>query len=188
MTRRGRPRKYKWFELEDLRNEYSSDAQYLKWASSNNTALQTIAATGCPKCRSRKFELRNDEKFKIIRFYCAACRYETSYRVKMPKPGSFQVVPILADGVQIGEKIADSYHPLTRMERSDAIVLKVTQRVDSGRVSLGGEWYVNNKIGGVHDQKRYYANFEEVRLLCSWNKMRMEHERRLRELEEDGRI
>ena len=188
MTRRGRPRKYKWFELKDLRNEYSSDAQYLKWASSNNTALQTIAATGCPKCRSREFGLRKDEKFKIIRFYCGACRYETSYRVKMPKPGSFQVVPVLADGVQIGEEIVDSYHPLTRMERSDAIVLKVAQRVDSGRVSLGGEWYVNNEMGGVHDQKRYYASFEEVRILCSWNKMRMEHERRLRELEEDARI
>ena len=188
MMRRGRPRKYKWFSLGDLEDEYSSDAQYLKWASSNNMALQTIAATGCPKCHGWKFELRNDEKFKIIRFYCAACHYETSYRVKMPKPGSFHMVPILAEGVQIGEKIADSYHPLTRRERSDVVVLKVTQKVDRGRVSLGGEWYVNSEAGGVYDQKRYYATFEEIKILCNWNKMRMEHERRLRELEEDARI
>jgi len=188
MTRRGRPRKHKWFELGDLKDEFSSDAQYLKWASSNNTALQTIAATGCPKCRSNKFELRHDEKFKVIRFHCHACRHETSYRIKMPKPGSFNIVPILADGFQIGEKTVDYYHPLTDRERSDTLVLKVTQGVDSGRISLGGEWYVDNEVGGVHDQKRYYANFEEVKLLCSWNKIRLEHEKRLRELEEDSKI
>ncbi len=187
MTRRGRPRKHKWLELQDLKDAFSADAQYLKWASANNMALQTIAATGCPKCRSMRFELRHDEKFKVIRFHCLACRHETSYRIKMPKPGSFHIVPVLIDGVQIGEKIIDSYHPLTKRERSDATVLRVTQGVDSGRVSLGGEWYVDGEVGGVHDQKRYFASLEEVKILCSWNRMRMEHERRLREIEEESR-
>ena len=138
-------------------------------------ALQTIAAAGCPECRSRNFELRHDEKFKIIRFHCVECRHETSYRVKTPKPGSFEVVPILHDGIQVGEKIVDYYHPATRRQRSDALVLKVTQGVENGRVSLGGEWYVDGTVGGLHDQKRYYVNFGEVIVMCNWNRMQLEH-------------
>jgi hypothetical protein len=105
----------------------------------------------------------------------------------MPKPGSFHIVPVLTDGVQVGEKIVDSYHPLTRRERSDAVVLRVTQGVDSGRVSLGGEWYVDSELGGIYDQKRHFTSLEEVQVLCGWNRMRVEHERRLRELEKETR-
>ena len=186
MTQRGRPRKYTWLSLQDIENQLSADAQYLKWASANNTALQTIAATGCPKCQSTNIEFRHDEKYKIIRFHCAKCRHETSYRIKTPKPGSFQIVPILFDGVQIGEKIVDHYHPATKRQRSDALVLKVSSSVDSGRTSLGGEWFIDKVTSGLHDQKRYYTNFEEVMLVCSWNQMQAEHEKRLRKLEEEN--
>lgn len=184
MTRRGRPRKHKWFSFKDLENQFSPDAQYLKWASTNNIALQTIAATGCPKCRSDNFELRYDKKHKVVRFHCIGCRRETSYRVKMPKPGSFEVVPILHNGVQIGQKIVDYYHPATKRERSDALVLRVSRGVESGKIGLGGEWHVDGVVGGVHDQKRYYVSFEEARQMCDWYKMQAEHEKRLRELEQ----
>ncbi len=186
MTLRGRPRKYTWFSFRDLKREFSSDAQYLKWASANNIALQTVAATGCPRCSSDNFELRHDQKFKVIRFHCIKCRHETSYRIKMPKPGSFEIVPILYNGVQIGEKIIDSYHPLTRRQRSDAFMLRATRGVENGRISLGGEWHIDGITGNLQDQKRYHVNFEEIMQLCSWNRMQTEHKKRLQELEEDG--
>jgi hypothetical protein len=187
MTQRGRPRKHHWLELQDLEESFSQDAQYLKWASANNMALQTLAATGCPRCHSLKSELRHDPKFKIIRFHCLACHHETSYRIKMPKPGSFYIVPVLTNGIQVGEKIVDSYHVATRRERSDALVARITQGVDSGRASLGGEWYVDGKAGGAHDQKRYFTSMEDVRMLCNLNRMRVEHEKRLRELEREAK-
>jgi hypothetical protein len=186
MTQRGRPRKYKWFTLRDLEDEFSPEAQYLKWASSNNTALQAVASTGCPRCHSSHIELRRDENFKIIRLHCKECRHETSYRVKTPQPGSFEIIPALADGVQVGEKIVDHYHPLTKRERSDALVLKASVGVDSGKFSLGGEWYVDTVVGGVHDQKRYFTSFEEMKLLCNWHRAQVEHEKRLREIEKES--
>ncbi len=185
MTRRGRPRKHKWLYFKDLETDFSSDAEYLKWASANNVALQTVAATGCPRCHTDNFELRHDEKYRIIRFHCMECRHETSYRINVPKPGSFEIIPILVGGVKIGEKLVDSYHPATKRQRSDALVLKYSRAVENSRISLGGEWYITEAIGGVHDQKRYYVNFEEAMLTCNWNRMQAEHEKRLRELEED---
>ncbi len=185
MTQRGRPRKYKWLTLHDLENQLSADAQYLKWASANNTALQAVAATGCPKCQSTNVELRHDQKYKIIRLHCTKCSHETSYRIKYPKPGSFEIVPILFDGVQIGETIIDHYHPATKRQRSDALIFKANSNVESGRTSLGGEWHIDKMLGGLHEQKRYYVSFEEITLMCSWNRMQVEHEKRLRELEEE---
>lgn len=185
MTQRGRPRKHRWVSFKSLENEFSPEAQYLKWASANNTALQTVAATGCPQCRSSNFEFRHDKKYKIIRFHCFECSHETSYRIKMPKPGSFEIVPVFVNGIRLGEKTVDYYHPATKRQRSDAIVLRVSRNVESGRISLGGEWYVDGIIGGVYNPKRYYVSFEEVMLACSWNRMQAEHEKRLRELEED---
>ncbi len=188
MKQRGRPREHRWFSFKDLGDQFSPEAQYLKWASANNAALQAVAATGCPACHGENFELRHDKKYKVIRFHCIQCRHETSYRIKMPRPGSFEIVPILHNGFQVGEKIVDSYHPATKRQRYDALILRVSQSVESGRVSLGGEWYVNSAVGGVHDQKRYFVNFGEVIVLCSWNRMQMEHERRLRELEDDSAV
>lgn len=188
MTQRGRPRKHKWFSLQQLEDEFTPEAQYLKWASANNVALQTVASLGCPKCFTDNVEFRHDVKYKIIRFHCRDCRYETSYRVQVPKPGSFEVVPVLKNGIQVDEVIVDSYHPATLRQRSDAIVLKFNRGVDLGRVNLGGEWYVDERVGGVHSEKRYYANVEEVRLICSWNRRQAQLEKRLCELEKDVHV
>ena len=188
MKRRGRPRKYRWFGYKDLERNFSSEAQYLKWAGANNTGLQTIAATGCPNCHRSNFEFRHDSKYKIIRFHCLDCRHETSYRLKMPKPGSFEIVPIYNEGVLTEYRIVDTYHPSTARQRSDALVLRATHGIESGRISLGGNWHVDAVVGGLHDQKRYYASFEEVRSLCSWNRMQAEHEQRLRELQREAAV
>jgi hypothetical protein len=185
MTQRGRPRKHRWFSFKNLENEFSPEAQYLKWASANNTALQAVAATGCTKCRSMNIEFRYDKKYKIIRFHCFECGYETSYRIKVPKPGSFEIVPILTHGILVGEKVVDFYHPVTRRQRSDALVLKYSRSVENGKISLGGEWYVDGKVGGVYSQKRCYVSFDEAIILCSWNRMQTEHEKRLSELEKE---
>ncbi len=161
------------------------EAQYLKWASANNTGLQAISATGCPNCRDKDFEVRHDEKHKLVRFHCLKCSHETSYRLKMPKPGSFEIVPVFKNGVRVENKIVDRYHPVTSRQRNDALVLRFSRSVENGRIKLGGEWYVNATVGGLHNQKRFYVSFEEAMLICSWNKMQAEHEKRLRELDED---
>ncbi len=186
MGKRGRPRKHEWFSRKDLETTFSLHAQYLKWASANNVALQTLAARGCPECSDDSFELRHDRRHKIIRFHCFKCRYETSYRVKVPKPGSFEIVPVYENGFLVGEAIVDTYHPVTIRQRSDALVLNFCSGVESGRISLGGEWYVEHSTSGLRHQKRYYASFEEVMSICIWNRAQIEHERRLRNLEEDG--
>jgi len=186
MTQRGRPRKHRWLSFKDLEEEFSLDAQYLKWSSANNYALQTVAATGCPKCHNKDFELRHDRKFKIIRFHCFECRHETSYRIKTPKPSGLQIIPVFKNGVQVGVSIVDHYHPATRRQRNDTIVLKISRGIETSRKSLGGEWYVDEITGGAHNQKRFYANFKEIMLVCSWNRMQAEHEKRLRELEADN--
>ena len=185
MKSRGRPRKYRWFSLDELSSNFSLDAQYLKWASSNNLAIQSVAATGCPKCHRDNFELRLDKKYKIVRFHCIGCLHETSFRVKTPKPGTFEIEPIFENGIQISEKIVDRYHPLTQRQRSDIIVMKTLQGVESGRTNLGGEWYVNVMTGGLHGQKRRCLSFEEATRICNWNRMKIEHEQRLRELERE---
>lgn len=86
----------------------------------------------------------------------------------------------------MGEKIVDSYHPATKRQRNNALVLRFSRGVESGRISLGGEWYIDGVVGGLYNQKRYYANFGEVMLACSWNRTQAEHEKRLRELEAES--
>lgn len=82
--------------------------------------------------------------------------------------------------------IVDHYHPATRRQRNDAIVLKFSRGIETSRASLGGEWYVDEITGGAYNQKRFYANFKEIMLACSWNRMQAEHEKRLRKLEADN--
>jgi transposase-like protein len=188
MTRRGRPRKYTWFSSTALENSFSPEAQYLKWASANNIALQTIAASGCPRCNSDNVEFRHDKKYHIIRFHCIECRHETSYRIKVPKPGSYTIIPLFKHGVQVGEKIVDYYHPTTKHQRSDILVLRASRGIESGKISLGGEWCINMVAGGLHDQKRYYDSFEEALQICSRNRMQADHEKRLRDLEAEHGI
>ncbi len=187
MTQRGRPRKHKWLTLEQLTNKQTPHAQYLKWASTNNIFLQTIAAIGCPKCKSRNIELRHDKIHKIIRLHCIQCRHETSCRIKTPKPDSYQAIPLILNGVQLDQAIIDRYHSATKRQRIDAIVLKISRNIEKGRINLGGEWYVDNTAKGLHQQKRYFISFEEVKLVCDWNKMQAEHEKRLRQLENDAK-
>ncbi len=185
MTSRGRPRKYNWFSFKDLSCDYSKDAQYLKWASSNNWAIQSVVATGCPMCHTYDFEFRHDKKHKIIRFHCENCRHETSFRIKTPKPGTFKIKPVFKDGIQVNKKIVDSYHPLTERQRSDSIVTRIFQRVENGIISLGGEWCADMATGGSNDQKRYYSSFMEAIQICKQRNMQIEHEQRLSELERE---
>jgi hypothetical protein len=86
-------------------------------------------------------------------------------------------------GVQIGEKIVDRYHPATKRQRCDAIIVHRSRRVEQGRISLGGEWHTGLSSGSLGTQKRYYFSFEEAAFMCSWHRMQQEHEKRLRELE-----
>ncbi|MCW3981739.1 MAG: hypothetical protein NWE81_01285 [Candidatus Bathyarchaeota archaeon] len=146
-------------------------------------SLQEVAATGCPRCQSLKVEFRHDRKHKIVRFHCVACRHETSYEVRLPKPGSFEIVPVMFNGVQIGEKIVDHYHPATKRQRYDAIIVNRSRGVENGRISLGGEWYSSKFSGSLPSQKRFYFSFEEAALMCNWHRTQLEHEKRLRELE-----
>jgi len=39
VRKRGRPQKHEWIEFKDLDNNYSPEAQYLKWAGVNNSTL-----------------------------------------------------------------------------------------------------------------------------------------------------
>ena len=188
MVKRGRPRKYAWLTLRQLTNKYTPHAQYLKWASANNTLLQTISVVGCPKCQRKDIELRHDKKHRNIRIHCIRCGHETSYRIKTPKPSSYKIIPIIRNGIQLGQKIVDHYHPATNRQRSDAIIIRVSKNIEAGRTTLGGEWYINRTTTGLHDQKRYYVNFEEVGIICDWNKMQAEHEKRLRQLEKETEI
>lgn len=185
MASRGRPRKYKWFSFKNLSHDYSKDAQYLKWASANNWAIQSVVATGCSMCHTYDFELRHDKKHKIIRFHCKNCRHETSFRIKTPKPGTFKIRPVFKDGIQINEKIVDSYHPLTERQRSDSLVIRILHRVESGNISLGGEWFADMVTGGSNNQKRYYLSFDEAVQICKQRNMQIEHERRLNEIERE---
>lgn len=138
---------------------------------------------GCPRCQSLKVEFRHDQKLKIVRFHCVDCRHETSYEVKLPKPGSFETVPVILNGVQIGEKIVDHYHPATKRQRYDAIIVNRSRGIERGRTSLGGEWHTDQLVGSLASQKRFYFSFEEAALMCNWHQMQHEHEKRLRELE-----
>jgi hypothetical protein len=93
---------------------------------------------------------------------------------------------VYKDGVQINEEIVDVYHPATRRQRNDAIVVHVFQGVEKGRISLGGEWFVNMATGGHSNQKRYYSSFEEAIKICKQRNMQIEHEHRLGELERES--
>ncbi len=106
----------------------------------------------------------------------------------MPNPGSFEIVPVFVNGIRVGEKTVDYYHTATKRQRNDALMLRVSRGVESGRLSLGGELYIDGIIGGVYNPKRYYVSSEEVMLVCSWNRMQAEHEKRLRELEKDSKV
>jgi len=159
MRKRGRPQKYEWFEVANLDGNYSPEAQYLKWASVNNSALARPGSHGCPQCSSRNFRLRHDEKFQNIRFYCQDCGNETSFRIKKPPKHILRIIQIHNDqGILIGEKTADDYHEKTRREIVDLAVKAAEQKLD-----LGGEWFDGNS--GTHTQERYVTREEALELI-----------------------
>jgi hypothetical protein len=66
MRKRGRPRKHEWIELKDLDNNYSPEAQYLKWAGVNMRAR----------------EISEDFQLSISSLY----RHRTAHTVPPPTP------------------------------------------------------------------------------------------------------
>jgi len=156
VRKRGRPRKHEWIEFKDLDNNYSPEAQYLKWAGVNNSTLARLGSYGCPQCSSKNFKLRHDKKFKNIRFYCQECGHETSFRIKKPPKHNLRIIQIHNDkGILIGEKIADDYHEKTTREIVDSAVLLAEQKMD-----LGGEWF--DGVSGIHEQDRYLTREEAL--------------------------
>ena len=176
MRKRGRPQKHEWIEFKDLDNNYSPEAQYLKWVSVNNSALARPGYHGCPQCKSKTFKLRHDKKFKNIRFYCQECGHETSFRIKNPPKQNLRIIQIYNDkGVLIGERTADDYHEKTTREIADSAVLLAEQKLD-----LGGEWF--DGVVGIHERDRYLT-LEEALERIKGNRMKAMLEAMLKETE-----
>jgi hypothetical protein len=176
MRKRGRPQKHEWIEFKDLDNNYSPEAQYLKWASVNNSALARPGSYGCTQCKSKNFKLRHDKKFKNIRFYCQERGHETSFRIKKPPKHNLRIIQIHNDkGILIGKKTADDYHEKTKREIADSAVLLAEQKLD-----LGGEWF--DGVVGIHEQDRYLA-LEEALERIKRNYMKAMLEAMLKETE-----
>ncbi len=175
---RGRPRKFRWFRLEDLNSDSSAEAQYLKLASVNNPFLARLESTGCPECGSRNLRLRHDAKFDNVRSYCAECKYETSYHIKKPTKDQLRVIQIYSDkGILIAETTADDYHEKTLRESTDLSVAKAEQKPD-----LGGEWF--DGISGTSSQIRYVTREEALERIAR-RKMKKEMAIALDELENE---
>ncbi len=174
--KRGRPPKHEWIDFKGLDNNYSSEAQYLKWASVNNSALARPGSYGCPRCSRKNFRLRHDKKFKNIRFYCQECGHETSFRIKTPPKHNLRITQIYnAEGIQIGERIADDYHDKTAREIVDSAVLLAEQQMD-----LGGEWF--DDVAGIQEQDRY-VSLEEALERTRRNYLKTKLEASLKETE-----
>lgn len=175
---RGRPREFKWTEFNELDQNHSSEAQFLKLASINNPAMANLATSGCPQCNSRSFRLRHDRKIGNIRFYCPECRYETSFYIKTPPRSELQVIPIYdKQGMLIEEKIVDGFHEQTKREKADTIVLRTEQKPD-----LSGEWF--DGASGTSTQNRYLTREEAIERTTK-RRMKAQMEAMLREIEEE---
>lgn len=154
--KRGRPRRFHWIEFKDIGEDYSPEAQFLKFASVNNPFMARVASNGCPRCRSKSFRLRHDEKFGNIRFYCQECRYETSFHIKKPTRDQLRVMPVFDDrGLLVGEKVVDVFHEQTEREMVDAKVVRAEQRLN-----LSGEWF--DGVSGVETQNRCLSREEAI--------------------------
>jgi predicted RNA-binding Zn-ribbon protein involved in translation (DUF1610 family) len=156
LSKRGRPKKHAWTNVENLNADYSAEAQYLKWSSVNNSRLASSGHYGCPKCGKKNSRLRHDTKFKNIRFYCPECGYETSFQIRTPQKIDLRVKPTYnKEGTLINESNADDYHEKTKRETGDLAVLAAEQRVD-----LGGEWF--DGYSGIHRTNRYLTREEAL--------------------------
>ena len=176
VSKRGRRRKHRWIELQNIEHDSSQEALYLRWASVNNPALAQIAHDGCPQCRKKGFRLRHDEKFNNIRYYCPDCGFETSFHIIRPKQSLRSIEVYDARGILVGVKSVDDHHEKTRREDADARVAVSEQKLD-----LGGEWF--DGISGTNSQSRYLTR-EEVLKRIEDRKMKRLMEANLEELED----
>jgi ribosomal protein S27AE len=179
-TRRGRPRKFQWIESKDISENHSPEAQFLKFVSVNNPFMARVASSGCPRCRSRNFRLRHDEKFGNIRFYCQGCGYETSFHIKKPTRDQLSVIPVYDDqGLLIDEKVVDVFHEQTERETVDVKVSRAEQRLD-----LGGEWF--DGVSGAESQNRCLTREEAIERIRK-RQMRAQIATMLKEIEREER-
>lgn len=178
--KRGRPRKFQWTEFQDIGENRSPEAQFLKFASVNNPYMARVASRGCPQCNSKNFRLRHDEKFGNIRFYCQECGYETSFNIKKPTKNQLCVIPVYDNqGLLVDEKVVDIFHEQTERETVDAKVSMAEQRLD-----LGGEWF--DGVSGIESQNRCLTREEAIERIRR-RKMRAQIATMLKEIELEER-
>jgi len=175
--KRGRSRKHSWIEFQNIENDNSPEAQYLRWASVNNPALAECAHSGCPRCSQRSFRLRHDKKFDNIRFYCPDCGFETSFHIIHPKRSLRSIEVYDTRGILVGVKSVDDYHEKTSRENADSRVMIAEQKLD-----LGGEWF--DGVSGTHSQSRYLTR-EEILKRIENRRMRRLMEAALEETERE---
>jgi predicted nucleic acid-binding Zn-ribbon protein len=175
---RGRPRQFKWVEFKELDDNYSSEAQFLKLASVNNSLIASLAVSGCPQCAGKNFRLRHDKKHNNIRFYCPECKYETSFHIKKPPKSGLQVFSVYDKrGMLVGERLADTFHEPTKREKADAAVARAEQKLE-----LGGEWFDGSS--GINTQDRCLTREEALERIAR-RKMRAQIDAMLREIEDE---
>jgi ribosomal protein S27AE len=179
MRKRGRSRKHNWIEFQNIENDCSHEAQYLRWVSVNNPALAQRAQSGCPRCSQKKFRLRHDKKFNNVRFYCPECRFETSYHIIPPKKSLHTIEIHDTRGMLIGLKNVDDYHDKTSRENADTRVMLAERKLD-----LGGEWF--DGISGTNSQSRYLSR-EEILKRIEERKMKKLMKAALEEIENEER-
>jgi hypothetical protein len=162
--KRGRSRKHDWVEFQDLEEELSTEARYLRWAGVNNPALAQCAQSGCPRCRGKSFRLRHDKKFDNIRFYCPECSFETSFHIIRPEKSLRTIEIHDARGILVGVKNVDDHHDKTSREKCDSLVMYAERKLD-----LGGEWF--DGVSGTNSQSRYLTR-EEIQKRIEERKMK----------------
>jgi RNase P subunit RPR2 len=163
-----------------MSQNYSSEAQFLRFASVNNPFMARVASNGCPQCKSKNFRLRHDEKFGNIRFYCQGCGYETSFHIKKPSRDQLSVIRVYDDqGLLIDEKVVDVFHEQTERETVDAKVSRAEQRLD-----LGGEWF--DGTSGIESQNRCLTREEAIERIKK-RQMRAQIATMLKEIEREQR-
>jgi ribosomal protein S27AE len=179
VRKRGRTRKHSWIEFQNIESDSSPEAQYLRWASINNSAIAQCANFGCPRCKATSFRLRHDKKFDNIRFYCPHCGFETSFHIIPPKGTVGSIEIYNEQGIVIDKKIVDDYHEKTVRENADARVVMAEQKLD-----LGGEWFDGHS--GTSAQSRYQTR-EEVLEKIKDRRMKRLVEAQLEDIENEER-
>jgi predicted RNA-binding Zn-ribbon protein involved in translation (DUF1610 family) len=177
MHKRGRSRKHNWIEFQNIEDDCSPEAQYLRWTSVNNPALARCAQSGCPRCGKKTFRLRHDKKFNNIRFYCPDCGFESSFHIIRPKKSLHSIEIYDTRGILVGVKNADDYHDKTTRESSDARVVYSERKMD-----LGGEWF--DGVSGTNSQFRYLTH-QDILKRTEERKMKRLMKAALEEIERD---